>query len=118
MPLSRRQFVYQMGVGGLGMTATGRVASSAMATSSAREGAAPARIGAVLFDAFPVFDPRPVAAIAEAELPGRGTELTAVWRTRQFEYTWLRVVTREPRAHVQARSTRVSAWGGQVAIAA
>src|SRR6185369_5328197 len=24
---------------------------------------------------------------------GRGAELTALWRTRQFEYSWLRVLT-------------------------
>jgi len=94
MPLSRRQFVYQMGVGGLGMTATGLVASNAVASTPAtRHGAARAPVRAVLFDAFPVFDPRPVAALAESELPGRGAELTALWRTRQFEYSWLRVLT-------------------------
>ena len=90
MPLSRRQFVYQMGVGGLGMTATGLVASSPVAaTSATHHGAARAPIRAVLFDAFSVFDPRSVAARVEAEFPGRGAELTALWRTRQFEYSWL-----------------------------
>ncbi|MEP6617938.1 MAG: haloacid dehalogenase type II [bacterium] len=47
-------------------------------------------IKAVAFDAFPIFDPRPVAALTERVFPGRGAELTAAWRTRQFEYTWLR----------------------------
>jgi 2-haloacid dehalogenase len=50
------------------------------------------RFKAIAFDAFPVFDPRPVAALAEALFPGRGTELTNLWRARQFEYTWLRTV--------------------------
>jgi len=40
-----------------------------------------------------VFDPRPVAAAAERMFPGRGAELAAAWRTRQFEYTWLRSMT-------------------------
>jgi 2-haloacid dehalogenase len=57
------------------------------------QGNARARVRAVLFDAFPIFDPRPVAARAELEFPGRGAELMATWRTRQFEYTWLRTVT-------------------------
>jgi 2-haloacid dehalogenase len=48
---------------------------------------------AVLFDAFPVFDPRPIAALCEAEFPGRGGEFLNLWRTRQFEYTWLRTVS-------------------------
>jgi 2-haloacid dehalogenase len=95
MPLSRRQFVYQMGVSGLGMTATGLVASSAAASTPTHHTAARAPIRGVLFDAFPVFDPRPVAALAEVELPGRGTELMALWRTRQFEYSWLRVVAHD-----------------------
>lgn len=78
------------------MTATGLVASDAVASTPAwRQGAARVRVQAVLFDAFPVFDPRPVAALAEAELPGRGAELTALWRTRQFEYSWLRVVAHD-----------------------
>jgi 2-haloacid dehalogenase len=48
-----------------------------------------ARIRAVAFDAFPIFDPRPVFALAEELFPGTG--LSDEWRTRQFEYTWLRV---------------------------
>jgi len=96
VPLSRRQFVYQIGVGSLGMTATGLVASSAVTSPPVTQpGGARSPIRAILFDAFPVFDPRPVAARAEAELPGRGAELTALWRTRQFEYSWLRVAARD-----------------------
>ena len=48
-----------------------------------------ARIKAVAFDAFPILDPRPVFALAEELFPGTG--LGDEWRTRQFEYTWLRV---------------------------
>lgn len=97
MPLSRRQFVRQMGVAGLGMTATGLATSNAVASPPATRRTTTARppARAVLFDAFPVFDPRPVAVLAEAEIPGRGAELTALWRTRQFEYSWLRVVAND-----------------------
>jgi 2-haloacid dehalogenase len=45
---------------------------------------------AILFDAFPIFDPRPVFALVEELFPGKGAELSNAWRTRQFEYTWLR----------------------------
>jgi 2-haloacid dehalogenase len=44
----------------------------------------------VAFDAFAIFDPRSVFRLAEELFPGRGEELSNQWRTRQFEYTWLR----------------------------
>ena len=48
------------------------------------------RIKAVLFDAFPIFDPRPIFASVVERFPERGSDLNNLWRTRQFEYTWLR----------------------------
>jgi 2-haloacid dehalogenase len=53
------------------------------------------RIKAIAFDGLAVFDVRPVAALAERVFPGRGEEMSALWRTRQFEYTWLRTVGRK-----------------------
>jgi 2-haloacid dehalogenase len=47
---------------------------------------------AIAFDAFVIFDPRPVFRLAEALFPGKGAELSAIWRTRQFEYQWLRTL--------------------------
>jgi 2-haloacid dehalogenase len=47
-------------------------------------------IKAVAFDALAIFDPRSVFHLAEELFPGRGEELSNSWRTRQFEYTWLR----------------------------
>jgi len=47
---------------------------------------------AVVFDAFPILDPRPLFALAEQLFPGRGTELSNLWRSRQFEYQWLRAL--------------------------
>ena len=52
------------------------------------------RIKAVAFDAFGIFDPRPISARAEELFPGKGAELVKVWRDRQFEYSWLRTLTR------------------------
>jgi len=45
-------------------------------------------------DAFTTLDPRPIAARAEEVFPGKGTLLADLWRTRQFEYTWLRTISR------------------------
>lgn len=59
------------------------------AEATARPGA---RIRAIAFDAFAVFDPRPIQALARATFPERGDELIKVWRARQFEYQWLRAL--------------------------
>jgi 2-haloacid dehalogenase len=53
-----------------------------------------ARYRAVALDAFTVLDPRPIAARAEEVFPGKGMLLTDLWRARQFEYTWLRTISR------------------------
>jgi 2-haloacid dehalogenase len=85
-----------MGAGGIGLAASAMAASNAAASVPVPEPRATgAPVRAVLFDAFPVFDPRPVASLAEAEMPGRGGELMALWRTRQFEYSWLRVAAHD-----------------------
>lgn len=48
-------------------------------------------IEAVAFDAFPIFDPTPVFQLADHLFPGAG--LSGEWRTRQFEYCWLRAAS-------------------------
>jgi 2-haloacid dehalogenase len=48
---------------------------------------------AIAFDAFPIFDPRPVFGLAETLFPGKGAELSNAWRRRQFEYQWLRALS-------------------------
>lgn len=45
---------------------------------------------AIAFDGFPIIDARPIFARAEEIVPGKGAELGGAWRTRQFEYGWLR----------------------------
>src|SRR5690349_24921018 len=82
--------------GALSVTATAVITSSAP-VSRQRAGAdrMDAPIRALLFDAFPVFDPRVVDAAVESEVPGRGAALTTLWRTRQFEYTWLRTAAHD-----------------------
>jgi len=53
------------------------------------------RIKAIAFDAFPVFDPRPVFALVETIFPEQGKELSNVWRSKQFEYCWLRTAGKQ-----------------------
>jgi len=55
--------------------------------------AARSRFKAVAFDYFVLFNPDSIVSVAEAIFPGKGRELTDVWRTRQFEYSWLRSIT-------------------------
>jgi 2-haloacid dehalogenase len=50
------------------------------------------KIEVIVFDAFPVFDPRPIFESLDTLAPGNGKALGDLWRTRQFEYTWLRTV--------------------------
>jgi 2-haloacid dehalogenase len=69
------------------------VAASALLESPARPGVATPEYKAMAFDAFAVFDPRPVAALAEHLYPAKGDDLTNLWRTRQFEYAWLRTIS-------------------------
>jgi 2-haloacid dehalogenase len=77
----RRLFMLSTAAAGLG------VALGAGAQPSAN------RFAAVVFDGFPIFDLRPVAAKVEALLPGKGAALTTAWRTRQFEYQWLHALS-------------------------
>lgn len=85
MPLNRREFLKLTA----GTIATGLVTSASLAESRAQE----SKIKAIAFDAFPIFDPRPVFVLAEQLFPGKGTELSNAWRTRQFEYQWLRALS-------------------------
>jgi 2-haloacid dehalogenase len=81
--MNRRSF---LAIGAAGVAAT------AGFRASAAQGPAWAQIKALAFDAFPVFDPRPVLLACEEAFPGHGTELGNLWRTRQFEYQWLRAL--------------------------
>lgn len=84
MPLNRREFLNLAAAS----IATGVLISHPLAST-----ASSAKIKAIAFDAFPIFDPRPVFALAEQLFPGKGTELSNAWRTRQFEYQWLRALS-------------------------
>lgn len=81
MSLDRREFLH--------VTAGGVLVSASMLRLGGRV-AEQSRYKAIAFDAFPIFDPRPVFALAETVFPGKGADLSNAWRTRQFEYQWLR----------------------------
>ena len=50
-------------------------------------------VAALVFDAYgTLFDVHSVAKRAEALFPGRGAALSAAWRTKQLEYSWLRTL--------------------------
>jgi 2-haloacid dehalogenase len=83
MKLDRRSFMTS------GIAATAVMASSRAAAAEQGDRSA---IKAVAFDAFTLFDPRPIFLECEAVAPGRGADLANLWRTRQFEYQWLRAL--------------------------
>jgi 2-haloacid dehalogenase len=72
-----------------------RIAASGLALQDYAKGASSRNtIKAIAFDAFPILDPRPVFALVDQLFPARGMDLSNLWRTRQFEYTWLRTISR------------------------
>lgn len=83
MSLTRREF----------LVVAGGVATSLLASNSLVAANTKSKIKALAFDGFPIFDPRPIFAPAEQLFPGKGMELSNAWRTRQFEYQWLRALT-------------------------
>lgn len=83
MTISRREFV-TLAAGSVAISPLGWV------RPSIRGGRSRAlRFRAAAFDAFAVFDPRSAFRLADEMFPGTG--LSDEWRTRQFEYSWLRV---------------------------
>ena len=81
MACSRREFLDRTAAGLVAIAAAGAVPK---ATTT---------IGAVALDAFTVLDAGAPARTVEQVVPTRAAELAALWRTRQFEYTWLRTLT-------------------------
>jgi len=80
MSFHRREFL---------ITTASAFTLAALASEQAAAMIAKPGIKVIAFDAFPIFDPRPIFALVEKLFPDEGAELSNVWRTRQFEYTWL-----------------------------
>ncbi len=51
------------------------------------------RFKAVAFDYFVIFDPNSVLPAVEKVAPGRALEFTKAWRSKQFEYGFIRSIT-------------------------
>jgi len=50
-------------------------------------------ISALVFDAYgTIFDVHSVGRLADSHFPGKGPALSAAWRGKQLEYTWLRTL--------------------------
>ena len=80
---SRRELLYRVPAAGLWLPFV-QAAHSGRAAS----------IKAVAFDGFAIFDARPVFSLVDELFPEKGKELANLWRVRQFEYMWLRSLSR------------------------
>lgn len=80
MSFTRRKF--------LGLSSQLLLASATFNTPLA-SGKSARTIKAIAFDAFPIFDPRPVFGLVKKMFPEKGKQFSVLWRTRIFEYTWL-----------------------------
>ena len=86
MPTHRREFLV-----GAGAAATlASLPHVSFAVSSVR-------MEATLFDAFTIFDPRPIGVLIAKIFPDKSAQLEELWRTRQFEYCWLRSLANQYR---------------------
>jgi 2-haloacid dehalogenase len=52
---------------------------------------------AVAFDYFVIFDANSIVPAIEKEFPGKGADIAKAWRSKQFEYCFLRSITHEYR---------------------
>lgn len=88
--MSRREFLCWAGALSVSGCATPRPAVEATATAASPPAAAPIR--AVAFDLFTLFDPRGVDQRVAAVV-GNNPAFAATWKTKLFEYSWLRAAS-------------------------
>jgi 2-haloacid dehalogenase len=79
--INRRSFI--------NLTAGGIAATALLGASPVSFAAEKSKIEAIAFDAFPIFNPKPVFDTVTGLYP-EAAALINTWRTAQFEYTWLR----------------------------
>lgn len=80
--MNRKKFIQTAGLG-----AAGIVLSSSMALGFEPH---PPLIKAIAFDAFPIFDPRPIFKTVNELFPEKGKQFSEIWKEKQFGYQWLR----------------------------
>src|SRR5262249_58180177 len=88
MSTGRREFLNCVG----GLAAAGFVLGAGTSTRAGAAERVAGPIGGVAFDAFTLLDFRTLPATAERLFPGQGARFEEVWRTRLFDYSWLRVL--------------------------
>jgi 2-haloacid dehalogenase len=76
----------------MGATTLTACASAPPPTVSRTAGSSPAGVRAVAFDLFTLFDPRGVDSRV-MEVVGDNHAFTATWKTKLFEYSWLRAAS-------------------------
>jgi 2-haloacid dehalogenase len=83
---TRRQLLVgaTLAAGAASQIAIGPAFSQAVSTTG--------KIKAVAFDLFTIFNPLSVDDVIEQQFPGKGKQLATAWRTRIFEYCWLRTL--------------------------
>ena len=94
MPFNRREFSH------LG---AGSVAASLFVSPPLTQALVKTQIKAIACDALTTFDTRPIVMLADQLFPNKGADLSNAWRTRQFEYTWLRSVSHREVVAILAR---------------
>ncbi|HEV8507723.1 MAG TPA: haloacid dehalogenase type II [Chitinophagaceae bacterium] len=78
--ISRKAFIQMASLGAAGLLAS----SSGLITSNFK-------IKAIAFDAFAIFDPRPVFQTIHDLFPGNARQIIEAWQSKQFSYQWLRI---------------------------
>jgi len=78
--MNRETFIKITGLSTVGLVAPVSFAYTRSASS----------IKAIAFDAFPIFDPRPIFKTINDLYPEKGQQLIDIWLTKQFGYQWLR----------------------------
>jgi len=92
MATHRRKFLQLVGGLAAGGLTAAPVSDAAAGPESQPRGSGKVAIAGVAFDAFTLLDFRQLPAAAERLFPGQGTRFEEIWRTRLFEYSWLRVL--------------------------
>ena len=71
---------------------TGLATASMLMTQTFNYPSNSRRITAIAFDAFAIFDPRPILKTVEGFFPNNAKQIIEVWQSRQFSYQWLHLV--------------------------
>lgn len=88
--MSRRSFLQTCSAGLFGSVALACAPSGLKGAAAPSDPRPRAKIRAVCFDLFTLFDPRSVVAVAGRHVPERSAEFCEQWRSRQFQYAFLR----------------------------